>query len=243
MAGLGAPEPPNGMGETLEWQRGSTVGVAALVVVGTVVFFVVGHRGRPAPSVYSWQVWIGYAIVIAALVYSTWHPALSAGAGWVQMGARWVETRELTTLSVSRRGRKRYFLHFQDASGRRIRGYPLGAARNNPAMWNLVRAGIVESVASGQCDILPEARRILDIPLGLVANETSKRRETSEQFLACLTAAAFGVFVVVVGIDSGVDASSIQWILGGSILALGSGWLAYGSARRRWIERKRRLRK
>src|SRR5690348_5978516 len=113
MIGTSALQPPDGQGEVLESARSSIVVVAVLAVLGTVAFFVTGRRGGPAPELNSWVSWAVYAGFVAVLIHALWHPPLSAGRTWVQMGGRWVETHHLVRIRISTRGRKRYFLSFE----------------------------------------------------------------------------------------------------------------------------------
>jgi hypothetical protein len=227
MIGTSALQPPDGQGEVLESTRSSTVVVAVLAVLGTFALFLVERRKGVVFESNSWLLWAVYAAFVVVLIHALWHPPLSAGAAWTQMGNRWVETHRLVRIRISTRGRRRYFLSFEDSSGRRIRGYPLAAARSNPAMWELVRSGILHSVTSGECDITTRARQVLDIPRELVTNEASVRRDRSEGTWAAASVTAFGVILVVIGID----ASRISWTVVGAVVALLFGWLTYRFAR------------
>lgn len=226
----GRPEPPNGRGEVLEWNRAPTLTVLGMIGIGSVLLFVARRRDTPLLDLGSWVSLPLLAIFAAGLIYAVWHPTLSVGESWVQMGTRWVDTSELTRVSVGSRGRKRWFLTLEDASGRRIRGFPHSALRGNPVMLDLVRSKVLDCAQSGQCDISTRAQDVLDIPRDAVVNERSIERRKSEDLGALLVAVSIGAGLVVLGIRAG----SFWWTTGGGAFALVGGWLLYRDGRRRW---------
>nr|WP_296774629.1 hypothetical protein [Rhodococcus sp. (in: high G+C Gram-positive bacteria)] len=227
------PEPPNGQGEVLEWSASSyrrTVGILAAVTVALVglrYFGQIGEVGLQNDRIH-WWMYVLYLGLAGTSVHYFGHPVLSAGATWVQQGRNWVDTHDLVRVTVGYRGRRRRVLHFEDGSGRRIRSYPYGEARAHQKMWALVHDGILHSVGSGRCDISSEARRLLDIPRDVVANEKSIRRTNVEFVWTGLLMVFLGGFAVFLGVQS----SRILPILGGAAVVVVFGWLTYRVTRR-----------
>ncbi|WP_254622716.1 hypothetical protein [Rhodococcus sp. W8901] len=160
------PVVPEALGPVLEWSRPThrdlwliTGGMVALLVVYLTV--VNGFQW-----ITMWPVWLFIALVVPFTFWRFGGEWFAAGAVWAQLGKSWVNTYELVEIKFSVDGLNRV-LRLKDSSGRQIYSFRLRNMQANPRMWDLVYNGILHSVASGNCEVTPKARKVLMLPAGL----------------------------------------------------------------------------
>lgn len=113
-----------------------------------------------------WDMWVLVAVCGALTYWRFGGEWFAAGAVWAQVGKSWVNTYELVEIKFSVDGLNRV-LRLKDSSGREIYSFRLRNMQANPRMWDLVYNGILHSLASGNCEITPKARKVLMLPAGL----------------------------------------------------------------------------
>ncbi|MGF7124781.1 hypothetical protein [Rhodococcus sp. BE178] len=119
---------------------------------------------------FQWMgLWLPWAFVVASGLFMYWRIGgewFAAGAVWAQAGKSWVNTYELVEVKFSVDGLNRV-LRLKDSSGQQIYSFRLRDFQANSRMWDLVYNGILHSLASGNCEITPKARKALMLPAGL----------------------------------------------------------------------------
>ncbi|MDH6282275.1 hypothetical protein [Prescottella agglutinans] len=113
-----------------------------------------------------WQVWVVIAVIGGFTYWRFGQEWFAAGATWAQVGKSWVNTYELVEIKFSVDGLNRV-LRLKDSSGRQIYSFRLRDFQANARMWDLAYNGILHSVASGNCQVTPSARKALMLPAGL----------------------------------------------------------------------------
>ena len=144
-----AGKPPEGRGPALEArddQRFQVVGGSAILVVIVGIAFTFTHGDLtwmqdPVP-------WGLLAILLVFTVARDWNNTrLTAGADWLRVNRKWVDTYELADIHLSGTLRG-WTLQLTDGCGRRVRTY-IANIETNRELWALVYNGIVHSVANG----------------------------------------------------------------------------------------------
>lgn len=160
-----APAPPAGQGSVLAWFESSprsaisgAIGIFVIMVAG-----VVALQGFSVAWMRYWQPW-AVLVVITVLFYITRRrTAVSAGEEWLQRrGGTWVRTHELSSVTAYP-GIGSIRLYLVDQGGRKIRvsNHDL---QENRRVWDLVYAGIVQSVTAGGARTNGLLHRAFDIP-------------------------------------------------------------------------------
>lgn len=159
------PPLPEHLGPALEWtsppQRVRRLTAIWMIIIAVVFLTVVNGPGWMS----LWETWL---VVVAGGAFMYWRNGrewFAAGAAWAQAGKSWVNTYELVKIKFSVDGVNRV-LRLKDSSGREIYSFRLREFQANPRMWDLVYNGILHSVASGNCEITPKARKVLMLPAG-----------------------------------------------------------------------------
>ncbi len=160
------PGIPEELGPVLEWSLPSnrdrwliSGGMVTLLVVYLTVV-------NGVEWITMWPVWLFVAAVVPFIFWRFGGEWFAAGAVWAQVGKSWVNTYELVEIKFSVDGLNRV-LRLKDSSGREIYSFRLRNMQANPRMWDLVYNGILHSLASGNCEITPKARKVLMLPAGL----------------------------------------------------------------------------
>lgn len=144
-----AGKPPADRGpalETLGHQRLQMLGGFAILVVLVGVAFTWIHGDLtwmqdPVP----WGL-IGLLVVFA--VVRDWNNTqLTAGADWLRVNRRWVDTYDLAEIRLSGAIRG-WTLHLADREGREVRAY-IATVETNRKLWALVYNGMAHSVHNG----------------------------------------------------------------------------------------------
>lgn len=159
------PAPPAGQGSALAWfepSRRSTItgAVGILVIAIAGVIFV---QGFSVAWMGYWQPWLVLTVVAALFYISRRRTAVSAGAEWLQrQGGKWVRTHELCKVTAHP-GIGSIRLRLVDHGGRelRISNHDL---QENHRVWDLVRAGIVQSITAGGARTNGLLHRAFDVP-------------------------------------------------------------------------------
>lgn len=111
--------------------------------------------------------WLLLAAIIGLIVWSFRSDTVAAGTQWVQWRKRWVSVYELARVDISdESGHSVPLLTLVDSSDRKIVAKWTDISRV-PGVWDLVYNGILHSVASGNCDISPNARKMMVVPATL----------------------------------------------------------------------------
>jgi len=134
-----------------------------MMVAVLIVFLTVANGPRWMSM---WDMWVLIAACGLFIYWRFGREWFAAGAVWAQVGKSWVNTYELVEIKFSVDGLNRV-LRLKDSSGRQIYSFRLRNVQANPRMWDLVYNGILHSVASGNCEVAPKARKVLMLPTGL----------------------------------------------------------------------------
>lgn len=164
-AATSVPAPPAGQGSALAWFESSrrsaitgAVGVLVIMIIGVILV-----QGFSVVWMGYWQPWLILFVVAVLFYISRRRTAVSAGAEWLQrQGGKWVRTHELSKVTAHP-GIGSIRLRLVDHGGREIRisNHDL---QENRRVWDLVHAGIVQSVTAGGARTNGLLHRAFDVP-------------------------------------------------------------------------------
>ncbi|WP_460957011.1 hypothetical protein [Parasphingorhabdus pacifica] len=185
---------PDGRGPVLEvqgnawWLAPATAGFLSLVTM--IAFTVMDGGGDWAEEPFSWGL-IGVVFVFTLL--REWSVKLVAGADWLRVNRRWVDTYRITHITL-RGVWFGWLLRLHDADGRRVRTY-ISDLETNAELWALVYNGMAHSVRNG-AKINNLAAGMLRLRPGFEALRHQTRRPTIPDRVAwtflLVIAAVFG---------------------------------------------------
>lgn len=149
---LGPQEPPPNKGPALEWfadARSTMWGTAGLMFVVGVAFLTLRDWGFGWMRVWwLWLILLGGCSLFLLGRKKLW---MTAGADWLRVGDRWVDTYRLRMIKVTT-GVGTYHLELTDTTGDKL-DTQVYYLQKNRALWDLVYNGILHSITYNNADV------------------------------------------------------------------------------------------
>lgn len=142
------PDPPEGQGPVLAYQREPRRAVWLSAPVPPLVLLVIFVATTGLVALTYWFTWVILIAYFAFLVYKGRSDVLTAGADWVQYRRTWVRTYELVRIhyTPAAQGMRHDVVLDETNHGMVV---PIEVLQSNKQLWNYVHLGMRHSVANG----------------------------------------------------------------------------------------------